>query len=159
MMTGALTHQFKLSPTWTEKKGETKRLLGRAESNAMPKAILLTVAVVTLGCVGCDRVPGTEAYAVKAAEARVAAQLLDPASALFSDVRVFGGQHERICGLVNGRNRMGGYAGATRFVSTPSLTVLEPTDASDYYEVCLFEAATAFYCAEKLGPAIETAGC
>lgn len=143
----------------TEQKSETRRPLGRAESNAMPKAILLTVAVVTLGCVGCDRVPGSEAYAVKAAEARVAAQLLDPASALFSDVQVFGEQHERVCGLVNGRNRMGGYAGATRFVSTPSLTVLEPTDASDYYEVCLFEAATAFYCAEKLGPAIETAGC
>lgn len=125
----------------------------------MSKSTLLALVVGTVACVGCERIPGSEAYAMKAAEARVAAQLIDPDSALFTEVRAFGGQHERVCGLVNGRNRMGGYAGATRFVSTPSLTVLEPTDSSNYYEVCLFEAATAFYCADKLGPAIETADC
>lgn len=126
---------------------------------------LLSVACATvlgLGTSGCDRVPGTEAYAIREAERRVSAQLIDPESAMFSDVVAYGAQHERVCGMVNGRNRMGGYAGPVRFVSTLSLTVIEPSgiDGEDYpTEVCLFEAAAAFYCAERLGPAIATAGC
>lgn len=126
---------------------------------------LLSVACATalgLGTSGCDRIPGTEAYAIREAESRVSAQLIDPDSAMFSDVVAYGAQHERVCGLVNGRNRMGGYAGPVRFVSTRSLTVIEPSgnNAEDYpAEVCLFEAAVAFYCAEQLGPAITTAGC
>jgi len=122
---------------------------------------LACAAALGLGTGGCDRVPGTEAYAIREAERRVSAQLIDPESAMFSDVVAYGAQHERVCGMVNGRNRMGGYAGPVRFVSAPSLTVIEPSgnDAEDYGGVCLFEAAAAFYCAEPLGPAIATAGC
>lgn len=122
---------------------------------------LACAAALSLGAGSCDRIPGTEAYAIREAERRVSSQLIDPASAVFSDVVAYGAQHERVCGLVNGRNRMGGYAGPVRFVSAPSLTVIEPSggDAEDYAEVCLFEAAVAFYCAEPLGPAIATAGC
>lgn len=123
---------------------------------------LVCATALSLGTSGCDRIPGTEAYAIREAERRVAAELIDPQSAVFSDVVAYGAQHERVCGMINGRNRMGGYAGPVRFVSTVSLTVIEPTgnDAEDYPAgACLFEAATAFYCAEQLGPAIATAGC
>ena len=47
------------------------------------------------------------------AEAAIKAELLDPASALFSEVTVDGAA---VCGLVNGKNRFGGYVGAKRFV-------------------------------------------
>ncbi len=123
---------------------------------------LACVTALALGISGCDRIPGTKAFAIREAERRVSAQLIDPQSAVFSEVITYGAQHERVCGMVNGRNRMGGYAGPVRFVSTLSLTVIEPnvSDAEDYSAgVCLFEAATAFYCAEELGPAIATAGC
>jgi len=123
---------------------------------------LACATALGLGTSGCDRVPGTEAYAIREAEGRIAAQLIDPESAVLNDVVAYGAQHERVCGMVNGRNRMGGYAGPVRFVSTPSLTVIEPndSDAEDYPSgACLFEAATAFYCSEQLGPAIATAGC
>lgn len=108
---------------------------------------------------GCDRVPGTEAFAIRIAEQRVAALLIDPTSALFTEVETFGAQHERVCGQVNARNRMGGYVGASRFVSTPSLTLIEPGDEDDAFDACLFRAAHAFNCSKELGPAIATAGC
>lgn len=111
------------------------------------------------GVAGCDQVPGTKAYAVRIAEQRVAALLIDPDSAIFTEVETYGRQHERVCGRVNGRNRMGGYVGGSRFVSAPSLTVIEPSEDDAFTDACLFEAAQAFYCAAELGPAIATAGC
>jgi len=118
------------------------------------------VALAALSFGACDQIPGTEAYARRVAEQRVAQLLLDPESAVFSDIESYGAQHERVCGVVNGRNRMGGYAEPVRFVSSPSLTALDQNNPEDDpVEACLFEAATAFYCSEQPGPAIETAGC
>ena len=118
----------------------------------------LSALIVT----GCDFVPGTKEYAIKVGERRAAAQLLDPESAVFTGVVSYGAQHERVCGTINGRNRMGGYAEPVRFISTPSLTALGPnssTELDDPVEACLFAAAEAFYWAEELGPAISKAGC
>jgi hypothetical protein len=118
------------------------------------------MAMLAFALSACDRVPGTEAYAIRVAEDRAAKLLLDPGSAVFSDVAAYGGQNERVCGTINGRNRMGGYAEPVRFISSPSLTVLGPNSSEeDAVEICLFAAATAFYCADVLGPAIATAGC
>ena len=122
-------------------------------------ARLAVAGLLLLGGGGCEQVPGTEAFATRAAEARAAALLIDPASAQFTEVRTFGRQNERVCGMINGRNRMGAYAGASRFVSTPSFVAIEPTEDSAYTQACMFEAATAFYCADKLGPAIEASKC
>ena len=118
--------------------------------------------LIALIATGCDFVPGTEAYAIKVGERRAAAQLLDPESAVFTGVVSYGAQNERVCGTINGRNRMGGYAEPVRFISTPSLTALGPNSSrteDDPVEACLFEAAEAFYCVEPLGPAIAKAGC
>lgn len=121
---------------------------------------LAGLAGLALSLSACDQIPGTEAYAIRVAEQRVARLLLDPESAVFTDVMAYGAQHERVCGVVNGRNRMGGYAEPVRFVSSPSLTALDMNAAEDDpVGACLFEAATAFYCSEEPGPAIETAGC
>lgn len=121
---------------------------------------LLTWTGVSTLLVGCHRIPGTEDYAIRVGEERAAALLLDPSSAVFSEIKTYGAQHERLCGIINGRNRMGGYAEPVAFVSTPSLTALGPNSTeTDTLEACLFEAATDFYCADPLGPAIETADC
>lgn len=118
------------------------------------------LALLSLLLGACDQVPGTEAYAIRVAENRAADLLLDPDSAIFTGVVAYGGQHERVCGVINGRNRMGGYAEPVRFISSPSLTVLGPNSSNeDPVEACLFEAAEAFYCAHPPGPAIATAGC
>jgi hypothetical protein len=128
----------------------------RSSSVGRPVGIALLTVLVS----ACDRLPGTEAYAIRIAEDRVARLLLDPDSAVFTEVVAYGSQHERVCGVVNGRNRMGGYAEPVRFISSPSLTALgQNTSEDDPLEACLFEAATAFYCADVPGPAIATAGC
>lgn len=124
---------------------------------SLPALAVIAACAVTAGC---ERLPGTKAYAVRTAEERVAKLLIDPASAMFTEVEAYGDQHERVCGLINGRNRMGGYAGPTRFISTPSDVRIAP-DSSEVepFELCEFEAAQAFYCSKELGPAIATAGC
>lgn len=119
---------------------------------------LLMWAAAALGA--CDNVPGTREYAIKMAQARAAELLLDPSSAVFTDVVAYGSQNERVCGTINGRNRIGGYAEPVRFVSSPSLTALGPNSSNeDGVERCLFDAAWDFYCAVEPGPAIATAGC
>ena len=131
-----------------------------ASSSSRRVLSLLTLTAASTLLFGCDRIPGTEAYAIRVGEERAAALLLDPSSAVFSNVKTYGAQHERLCGIINGRNRVGGYAEPVAFVSTPSLTVLGPNSTeTDTLEACLFDAATKFYCADPLGPAVETAGC
>lgn len=61
------------------------------------------VVVLALVCAGCD---GT-------AERAVRNQLIDPNSAEFSEVVVKGNV---TCGLVNSKNRMGGYTGSQLFL-------------------------------------------
>lgn len=83
------------------------------------KHLALVAALSTmLGLSACDRLK-------KEAEGAAADRLIDPASAQFRNVA----QHERakadksrdkfVCGEVNGKNRMGAYAGFTRFVYGP----------------------------------------
>jgi hypothetical protein len=60
------------------------------------------VVVLAILCAGCDN----------AAERAVRDQLIDPASAEFSEVTSKGNV---TCGLVNSKNRMGGYTGRQVF--------------------------------------------
>lgn len=48
------------------------------------------------------------------AQALVADELIDPTSPLFSDVTI-GTTSNEVCGWVNGKNRLGAYAGEQRF--------------------------------------------
>lgn len=71
----------------------------------------------------CQWIPGTEANQAEEAKTYVTQALRDPASAEFRDVRVGrakekdGGPESMVCGEVNAKNAMGGYAGFARFVA------------------------------------------
>lgn len=71
--------------------------------------------VALLACIlvlaACDQT-------TRAAKERVAAQLRDPASAQFRNVRTSGGV---VCGEVNGKNAYGAYAGFSRFIVNPAV--------------------------------------
>jgi hypothetical protein len=74
----------------------------------MRKTIFFLLLVVLSGC------------SQQKAQQLVADQLIDPSSAQFRNVRTvspsYGGK--RVCGEVNGKNRMGAYAGFSRFIVT-----------------------------------------
>lgn len=77
---------------------------------------LVVVGAVTLA--GCQWIPGTDEHLREQAQQLAAAQLIDPSSAQFRRVEVSrrpGG--DRVCGEINGKNRMGAYVGFTRFVT------------------------------------------
>jgi hypothetical protein len=70
------------------------------------------VAVATALLAGCDLIPGTDANLEKRAKDRAAQLLIDPSSAQFRNVDAREGV---VCGEINGKNRMGAYAGFSRF--------------------------------------------
>lgn len=82
---------------------------------------------------GCQFIPGTETASIHEAERAVATQLSDPESAQFRNERVEKGPNGAIvCGEVNSRNRLGGYAGFSRFgyvERTKAVSVI-PVDSS-----------------------------
>jgi hypothetical protein len=67
----------------------------------------------------CDKIPGTEAYkhrtSIEGAQAAASYKLIDPSSAQFRNVSV---TNDFACGEVNGKNRMGAYAGFLRFTAS-----------------------------------------
>jgi hypothetical protein len=54
-----------------------------------------------------------------AAKAAMSRKLTDPESARFTDLFKSSGATPVVCGMVNSKNRMGGYGGATGFVYIP----------------------------------------
>lgn len=97
------------------------------------RKLWIASAVLLAGCVPYD----SDITLELAAKNAVKASLVDPDSAEFSDVRVARepidpeseSQNQRVfvCGYVNSRNRMGGFAGKTRFVS--HITLLHDFDS------------------------------
>jgi len=84
---------------------------------------------------GCEA-EQLEAKATKAA----AAKLRDPDAAKFTDIVV----HEKtVCGLVNGKNAFGAYAGAAKFAwdETNGAVIIDPeaTGSAAIMETCLAE--------------------
>ena len=92
------------------------------------------------------------------AKSEVAAQLRDPQSAIFTNVKSHG---IRVCGEVNGRNGFGAYAGAKRFVwqeGTPP-EIESATGSTGFAEVdamkaCFFERSWAT-CQEAETPIVD----
>jgi hypothetical protein len=74
----------------------------------MQKMVAMLIAVASLAA--CDRVPGTQEWRVRR---DVSKALIDPASARIEITHKAG---STICGTVNGKNRMGAYAGSTPFI-------------------------------------------
>ena len=68
------------------------------------------------------------------ANAQVAAKnrLRDPSSAQFRNVYLAVGNVTRVCGEINGKNALGGYAGFQRFVSNGVIAVLENDDKAAF---------------------------
>lgn len=91
-------------------------------------------AVLVVGLVGCDRIPGTNENAARQAKALVREQLIDPESARFEDVVVTraSGGGRAVCGWVNAKNRMGGYVGQEVFlVEDGNVLFVEPLGAGN----------------------------
>lgn len=74
--------------------------------------------IVVMACMAAC-LPAASAGQFDAAEATIRAQLLDPQSAQFTDVRN-GRQDGVVCGMVNAKNRMGGYVGPHPFIVAAS---------------------------------------
>ena len=83
----------------------------------MRRKLLLFLTLLLVAA--CDEIPGTEAYkrrtSIEGAEAAAAYKLIDPSSAQFREVSV---KNDFACGEVNGKNRMGAYAGFLRFTAS-----------------------------------------
>lgn len=86
-----------------------------------------SVIVAVLACLtACQYIPGTDEHAIVEAQEYVAANLKDPPSAQFR--AAFVGESKvkddtpssMVCGEVNGKTSMGGYAGFSRFVASAS---------------------------------------
>jgi hypothetical protein len=89
----------------------------------------IAVLIAGAGCAaltGCDAAPPV----LPREDARlelVRAQLKDPASAQFSNVRAVGGV---LCGNVNARNSFGGYTGARAFIVSGASVMIDGEGAN-----------------------------
>lgn len=85
--------------------------------------VLLLTFALCLGATGCGASPEKkeamrQSEFVAEAEAEVARALIDPASAQFAELRLASANgRDVLCGNVNGKNRLGGYAGFTAFTA------------------------------------------
>lgn len=75
--------------------------------------------IVGLAVVACDN----------AVESAVRARLIDPQSALFSEVETHG---ETTCGFVNSKNSLGGYVGPQAFIYHDSVVVFATDEDASY---------------------------
>lgn len=93
------------------------------------KSRVLVVVAIALLC-GC---------AEQKAKTAVKALLNDPDSAQFTDVRP-GKSAGDMCGMVNAKNRMGGYVGATPFFyekRTETAAIVKSPETSDFRSIWL----------------------
>lgn len=97
------------------------------------------IVIVALAVAGCDT-------RISDAEAAVSAQLRDPDSAQFRDVRLVdqGRDGSAVCGQVNGRNGFGGYSGYEPFYVWQGTARIAPSDpegamdfARSYTAICV----------------------
>jgi hypothetical protein len=71
------------------------------------------VGILTLMIAGCDQEGARQREQIETAQQAVTSEMIDPTSVLFSDVTATA---TSVCGWVNGKNRLGGYAGKQRFI-------------------------------------------
>lgn len=84
--------------------------------------------VVVVGAI----VMGPNYLKVRKAKALVAEKLIDPSSAQFRRVQVVPQPYDKICGEINGKNRLGAYVGFSRFVVQGELVTIQPQESSTY---------------------------
>lgn len=92
----------------------------------MRQSIGIIAALAFVAATACNKIPGTDAHKIESAHKRIVAQLTDPLSAQFRDELVIrnsaGGSisPENVCGMMNAKNRIGGYVGFTRYIASTS---------------------------------------
>lgn len=102
---------------------------------------------------GCQFIPGSEAQQIEQAKTVVKEQLVDGASAQFENVTtqktMMVGDAIRpvdvpaVCGWVNAKNRMGGFAGADRFVVKDGVRTFGDASSpewSDAFSMCIIHS-------------------
>ena len=90
----------------------------KSESNRHSVIVVAVFAVCGVAGFFLGFLPNTDPYHKRVARAAVSQLMIDPASARFGSVAVFGrGEAKFVCGGVKGKNRMGAYSGETRFIA------------------------------------------
>ncbi len=81
------------------------------------KVLILGVAVAVAAVVVCGIAFGPSWMTKRKAQEQISAQLVDPASAQFRNLRLVKGNKgvTLVCGEVNAKNKMGGYTGFKGF--------------------------------------------
>ena len=112
--------------------------------------ILAGLGVVAVACVAivfADRLGG-DGPTINGAQKAAAAQLRDPSSAQFRNVRV---NQIFVCGEINGKNGFGAYTGFVRFYGTKDSASIDPQSPTPMYQggpsqSDLFEQSYKAYC-------------
>lgn len=102
-------------------------------------AIALLLSVDTAAAAK-PKPPPKKADPIAAAHARVSDQMRDPETARFSDS--FVSSSGSVCGMVNGKNAMGGYSGKTRFIVTLDRVMIEDNAGSAAFDYRWSELCT-----------------
>lgn len=107
------------------------------------KIIAATIALAALAVIAWGGWWGYWQYQKSTVKKHVLNALVDPDSAKFNDVNYFP-KTGAGCGLVNAKNRMGGYRGFTEFVAEKSGNVtFAPSEASEDAPIAVrLDAAT-----------------
>ncbi|WP_374472184.1 hypothetical protein [Arenimonas sp.] len=111
--------------------------------------ITLYATLAALALAGCEQFPGV----VNDAKREVRRNLIDPSSAEFESVYQ-NSNTGAVCGLVNAKNRMGAYVGATPFVyeeGSGATLVHEPPRERDferYFEMIRYSEASDYLALE-----------
>jgi len=109
---------------------------------------------------GCDKIPGTNAHLIKKAERSAANELIDPTSAMFRNESVHG---KAVCGEINGKNRMGAYAGFTRYFYLEGVAdalidpQADPSDEASAEDLCTSVQSNEYSSASLIQSACQRA--
>lgn len=87
---------------------------------------------------------GKGASEVGRAQKLAAAELIDPSSAQFRNVRVSKYLDRTVCGEINGKNRIGAYTGFTEFVVSGDRVSFPPPPGAEEFHQLAWEAARGF---------------
>lgn len=100
----------------------------------------MRITILTLALIGILTTSAGADSDIDKAKQSVTAILIDPSSAQFDGIRVIDHEFGRfVCGLVNARNRMGGYTGRKPFVHKVDAGLTHVLSDA----VAIYEAGTA----------------
>lgn len=90
----------------------------------------VTVFLLLVMNAGCGK--SKDELLIETLQAKVAAQLTDPGSAQFRNVKL-SPTKEFICGEINGKNKMGGYVGFVPFVASNDFEFIDSENIGRFW--------------------------